>query len=36
MEKIIITEDDNDLNLKEADDKNTPEDKKYIYLLEYR
>ena len=26
MEKIIITEDDNDLNTKEADDKNTPED----------
>ncbi len=26
MEKIIITEVDNDLNTKEADDKNTPED----------
>ena len=26
MEKIIITEVDNDLNLKEADDKNTPDD----------
>ena len=26
MEKIIITEADNDLNSKEADDKNTPED----------